>query len=82
MLETTVRPEDIDTEALLKIPEVQKAWDDYQKIKTNYRWELVSAIRRSKDGRVPDVHEIADKYDPMLEEQEELLVQLAFKHSS
>ena len=65
---------------LLEYPEVRAAYDAYGVIQHEYRRALADAVKSAPKGELPDVSELVDYYNDLLERQKKVAVQLAVKY--
>ena len=71
----------LDIDALLEIPEIRAAYDGYVDIQRSYREAVFNAIRRSPDGELPDVSDLAKHYRSLLADQRVVIKHLVVKHT-
>ncbi len=78
---TITKEKEIDTDALLGVPEIRQAYDAYVDIQREYQDALRQAIRGTPGDELPDVTEIAAHYGSRLENQRMVVVRLVEKHA-
>ena len=66
-----------DTDALLELPEMKVALDEFRNFQADFRRELWLAFLETDDDELPDVRPLNEKYDSHLRDLKERIRAIA-----